>query len=65
MFKQTLFIWIKTPLLSHSNGFYSVHASQVVNAGSQHMKEMKKLAGIEPVDGVFEVQANIDKQLRD
>jgi len=65
MFKQTLFIWIKTPLLSHSNGFYCVHASQVVNAGSQHMKEMNKLAGIAPVDGAFEVQANLDRQLRD
>lgn len=24
LFKQTLFIWIKSPLLSHSNGFYCV-----------------------------------------
>jgi len=27
MFKQTLFIWIKTPLLCNSNGFYCVSSN--------------------------------------
>lgn len=65
LFKQTLFIWIKTPLLSNSNGFYSVHCSSVINAGAQHLKEVNQLAGLAPADGVFDVQANPDRQQRD
>merc|ERR1712139_288403 len=56
---------IKTPLLSNSNGFYCVHSSSVVNAGAQHLKEVNQLAGLAPVDGAFDIQANPDRQQRD
>jgi len=65
LFKSALFIWIKNPLLTNSNGFYSVKASNVINAGAQHLQEINQIAGLAPTDGIFDVQANPDRQQRD
>lgn len=62
LFKDTLVLWIKNNLLSHSNGFYCVSSKQVVNAGAQHLKEANALAGNSMGEGL---EANMDRQSRD
>ena len=58
LFKEYLFVWIKNQILANSNGFYCVKASQVVNAGAQHLKEANQRAGLEEQENV----ANLDRQ---
>ena len=63
LFKNTLFLWMKSPLLTHSNGFYCTQACHVINAGAQHLKEANRTAGLAPTGG--DCQANPDRQIRD
>lgn len=63
MFKNTLFLWMKSPLLTHSNGYFCTQANQVINAGAQHLKEANRTAGLAPTGG--DCQANPDRQQRD
>ena len=61
LYRDTLFVWIKSSLLIKSNGFYCIGAKQVKNAGAEHMKEANQLAGIV----TFDNQANPDRQKKD
>lgn len=40
-------------------------SSSVINAGAQHLQEINQIAGLAPTDGIFDVQANPDRQQRD
>lgn len=62
LFKNTLFLWMKSPALTHSNGIFSATTTQVINAGAQHLKDANKTAGLS-LGG--EGQANPDRQQRD
>ena len=59
MFKDTLYLWIKSPNLVQSNGFYCVSAKSVVNAGAQLLKQPNT-----ENQGALETIANIDRRGR-
>lgn len=63
LFKNMLFLWMKNPALTHSNGYFCASANQVINAGAQHLKDANKTAGLELAAG--DGHANPDRQQRD
>lgn len=61
LFRDTLFVWIKSSLLIKSHGYYCIHAKMTLNAGAKHLQQMNEATGLNP----NEAQANPDRNKRD